>query len=70
MYVFSSQIKQAADSVVLNIHERSTGQFKKEFGRYPEIALRSAIEALSLLYLAERKEPVRNGQFQGINIES
>jgi len=34
MYSLSSQIKRAADSVVLNITEGSTGQTKPEFRRF------------------------------------
>ena len=34
MYSLSSQIKRAADSVVLNIAEGSTGQTKPEFRRF------------------------------------
>ena len=35
MYSLSSQMKRAADSVVLNIAEGSTGQSKPEFKRFP-----------------------------------
>src|SRR5690349_1635526 len=52
MYCLSSQIKRAADSVVLNIAEGSTGQSKPEFRRFLGIALRSCIEVAACLYLA------------------
>ncbi len=52
MYSLSSQIKRAADSVVLNIAEGSTGQSKPEFRRFLGIALRSGIEVAACLYLA------------------
>lgn len=52
MYSLCSQIKRAADSVVLNIAEGSTGQSKPEFKRFLGIALRSGIEVVACLYLA------------------
>lgn len=52
LFSLSSQIKRAADSVVLNIAEGSTGQSKPEFKRFLRIALRSAIEVVACLYLA------------------
>jgi four helix bundle protein len=51
-----SQIKRAADSVVLNIAEGSTGQTKPEFKRFLNIALRSAIEVVACLYLAHKRK--------------
>lgn len=45
-FSLSSQIKRAADSVVLNIAEGSTGQTAPEFKRFLNIALRSGIEVL------------------------
>jgi four helix bundle protein len=52
MFSLSSQIKRAADSVVLNIAEGSTGQSKPEFKRFLGIALRSGVEVAACLYLA------------------
>jgi four helix bundle protein len=51
-YNLSNQIKKAADSVVLNIAEGSTGQTNPEFKRFLRIALRSGIEVVACLYLA------------------
>lgn len=51
-FSLASQIKRAADSVVLNIAEGSTGQSKPEFRRFLSIALRSAIEVVACLFLA------------------
>ena len=45
-FSLSSQIKRAADSVVLNIAEGSTGQTAPEFKRFLNIALISGIEVL------------------------
>ena len=52
-FSLSSQIKRAADSTVLNIAEGSTGQTIPEFKRFLDISLRSAIEVVACLYLAE-----------------
>lgn len=52
VYCLAAQMKRAADSVVLNIAEGSTGQTKAEFKRFLTIALRSAIEVAAALYLA------------------
>ncbi len=46
LYVLTSQIKRATDSIALNIAEGSTGQSNKEFNRFLGIALRSGIERL------------------------
>src|SRR5262245_53319695 len=55
MYVLTSQIKRAADSVSLNIAEGSTGQSNAEFRRFLGIALRSNIEVVGCIYLARRR---------------
>ena len=55
LYSLASQIKRAADSVVLNIAESSTGQSIPEFKRFPGIALRSAVEAVARLFLATKR---------------
>ena len=48
IYVLTSQIKRAADSVSLNIAEGSTGQSNAEFKKFLGYALRSDIEVNSL----------------------
>jgi four helix bundle protein len=55
LFSLSSQIKKAADSVVLNIAEGSTGQSLPEFKRFLNIALRSAIEVVACLFLAKKE---------------
>jgi len=55
LYSLSSQVKRAADSVVLNIAEGSAGQSIPEYKRFLGIALRSAIEVVACLFIA-RKE--------------
>lgn len=56
MFILTSQIKRAADSVSLNIAEGSTGQTNPEFKRFLSIALRSAIEVVGCLHLAYKRE--------------
>lgn len=55
-FSLASQMKRAADSVVLNIAEGSTGQTIPEFKRFLDIALRSAIEVVSCLFLAHKRK--------------
>ena len=45
LYSLSSQIKRAADSVVLNIAEGSTGQSVAEFKRFLRIGLRRELKS-------------------------
>ena len=66
IYVLASQIKRAADSVSLNIAEGSTGQSNPEFGRFLGIALRSNIEVVSCLYLAQRRGYLAKDRFEKI----
>lgn len=54
-YSLASQIKRAADSVVLNIAEGSTGQSNPEFKRFLNYAMRSGIEVVSCLFIAESR---------------
>ena len=55
IYVLTSQMKRAADSVSLNIAEGSTGQSNPEFRRFLNYALRSNIEVVNCLHLAIRR---------------
>ena len=63
VFVLSSQIKRAADSIALNIAEGSTGQTTPEFKRFLGIALRSGIEVISCLYLAQRRKIINETNF-------
>ena len=56
MFVLTSQIQRAADSISLNIAEGSTAQTNPEFKKFPGYALRSAIEVVSCLHLARRRQ--------------
>ena len=55
-YSLCTQIKKAADSVALNIAEGSTGQSNAEFKRFLNYSIRSAIEVVSCLFLANGRQ--------------
>lgn len=63
MFVLTSQIQRASDSIALNIAEGSTGQTNPEFRRFLAMALRSGIEVVSCLYLAKRRKLIDQQQF-------
>ncbi len=52
LFVLTSQMQRASDSVSLNIAEGSTGQTNPEFKRFLGFAVRSAIEVVSCFHLA------------------
>ena len=64
LFNLSSQIKRAADSVVLNIEEGSTGQTKPEFKRFLNIALRSAIEVVACSMMAKERKYINEIQYK------
>lgn len=64
VYVLTSQVKRAADSISMNIAEGSTGQSNTEFKRFLTYALRSDIEVVNCLYLAIRRGYINNEIFQ------
>jgi len=53
LFVLSSQIKRAADSISLNIAEGSTGQINPEFKKFLGYSIRSEIEVVGCLYFGE-----------------
>jgi len=59
IYILTSQIKRAADSVILNIAEGSTGQTKSIFKLFLGYSLRSAIEVVSCLFIAKKESIYR-----------
>lgn len=64
VYILTSQFKRAADSVSLNIAEGSTGQTNPEFSRFLGYALRSNIEVVGCLYLAQRRKYISEEEFK------
>src|SRR5688572_32694034 len=67
MYVLSSQIKRAADSVSLNIAEGSTGQSNAAFHRFLGYALRSDVEVVGCLHLASRRKYIDPKEFEELH---
>ena len=63
-YSLSNKIKRAADSVVLNIAEGSTGQTIPEFKRFLNIALRSAIEVVACLFISKSRNYIPEDLFK------
>lgn len=66
LFILTSQIKRAADSVALNIAEGSTGQSNAEFNRLLGIALRSNIEVVSCIYVAKERDIIDQNYFTAI----
>lgn len=66
LFILTSQIKRAADSVALNIAEGSTGQSNAEFSRFIGYALRSNIEVVSCIYLAQKRNMIAPDNFKKI----
>lgn len=64
LFILTSQIKRAADSVVLNIAEGCTGQTNAVFKNFLSYALRSGIEVVSCLFIAKRRQIIPNEDFE------
>jgi four helix bundle protein len=64
LFILTSQIKRAADSVVLNIAEGCTGQSNAIFKSFPGYSLRSSVEVVSCLFIAKRRGIVNDIDFQ------
>lgn len=63
IYVLTSQVKRAADSISLNIAEGSTGQSNAEFKRFLRYVQRSDIEVVGCLHLAKRRKYLNKDRF-------
>ena len=64
LYILTSQIKRAADSIALNLAEGSTGQSTAEFIRFINYAIRSAIEVVSCLYIGKSRNLINEDDFK------
>jgi four helix bundle protein len=69
LFVLTSQIKRAMDSVALNIAEGSTGNSNAEFKRFLTYSIRSGIEVIACLYIAKARKILQEDQFQKIYLE-
>jgi four helix bundle protein len=63
LYVLTSQIKRAADSVALNIAEGCTGQTNPVFKIFLGYALRSGIEVVSCLFIGRKRKIIDDTDF-------
>lgn len=63
-YNLSTQIKRAADSIVLNIAEGCVGQTRPEYKRFLRMALRSALEVVACLYLSLTRNYIGSTQYE------
>lgn len=64
LFILTSQIKRASDSVVLNIAEGSTGQTKPVFKTFLNYSLRSAIEVVNCLIIAKNRDYISQEHFK------
>lgn len=70
IYVLTSQIKRAADSVALNIAEGSTGQSNAEFKKFLGYALRSCIEVVACLHVGRKRGLIKQKKFNPLYSEA
>lgn len=66
MFILTSQIKRAADSIALNIAEGSTGNTDAEFNRFLQMANRSAIGVIACLHIANARNIITIEDFNKI----
>jgi len=66
LFILTAQIKRAGDSVSLNIAEGSTGQSNAEFNKFLGYALRSNVEVVGCVYLAQKRNLITEENFAKI----
>ena len=64
MFILTSQIKRAADSIALNGAEGSTGQSDAEFRKFIGYSVRSSIEVVACLHIAKKRNLIPNDKFE------
>ena len=64
LFILTSQIKRAADSVALNIAEGSTGQSNPEFKKFLGYSIRSGIEVVACIYVAKWRRMISPEDFK------
>ena len=67
MFVLSSQIKRASDSISLNIAEGSQGQCNPEMAKFLSYAIISCSEVINFLYLAEERNLISDKDFEFVS---
>lgn len=66
LFILTSQIKRASDSIALNIAEGSTGNTNTEFKRFLTISTRSAIEVIACLHIAKARGLINEETFKSL----
>jgi len=70
LYILTSQIKRATDSISLNIAESCTGQSNPEFRKFLGYSSRSALEEINCLYLVKGRnlinEEIFNNKYETV----
>lgn len=66
LYILTSQIKRAADSIALNLAEGSTGQSDAEFAKFLGYSIRSGVEVVSCIYVARQRKIISELDFKRI----
>jgi len=64
LYILTTQIKRASDSIALNVAEGSTGQTNAEFRQFISYAIRSAIEVVACLYIGRKRNIISESEFK------
>ncbi len=64
LYILTSQIKRAADSVVLNIAEGCTGQSNAVFKAFLNYSIRSGVEVVSCLFIGQKRGFISGSEFK------
>ncbi len=70
MFVLSSQLRCAADSVALNVAEGSIGQSKPEQKKIMAYSIRSLAEVVTCLHKAKRRNYINEEEFQSRYLEA
>lgn len=66
LYVLTSQIKRAGDSVSLNIGEGSQGQSNPEFSKFLGYSIRSCIEIVCCIFIARARKIINAEDFKEV----
>jgi four helix bundle protein len=63
IYILTSQLKRAGDSISLNIAEGSQGQTNPEFARFLSYSMRSCVEVVGCIYIAKARKIINEEDF-------
>ena len=66
LFVLTSQIKRASDSVTLNIVEGSQGQSNPEFSKFLGYSIRSCLEVVGCIFIAQTRKIISIEHFNKV----